>query len=82
MIKHFLHNPCYPRDLRVLDGDADRDRDADDLFRVSNDFVRRGTALASDVYLQNCGDILHRGDRRVAVHLQVRAKSPLGVGFG
>ena len=34
------------------------------------------------VYLHKCGGILHRGDRRVALHLQVRANSPLGVGFG
>lgn len=49
--------------------------DADLVLRLVNAFI-------SGVYLQNCGDNLHRGDRQVALHLQVRANSPLGVGFG
>ncbi len=49
--------------------------DADLVLRLVNAFI-------SGVYLQNCGDNSHRGDRRVALHLQVRANSPLGVGFG
>jgi hypothetical protein len=49
--------------------------DADLVLRLVNAFI-------SGVYLQNCGDNLHWGDRRVALHLQVRANSPLGVGFG
>jgi hypothetical protein len=41
-----------------------------------------GLRRENGVYLHKCGGILHRGDRRVALHLQVRANSPLGVGFG
>ena len=57
-------------------GDADLVLgDADLVLRLVNAFI-------SGVYLQNCGDNSHRGDRQVALHLQVRANSPLGVGFG
>jgi hypothetical protein len=49
-----------------------------DTDLVLGDALRR----ENGVYLQNCGDNLHCGDRRVVLHLQVRANSPLGVGFG
>ena len=64
-------------------GDADFVLGDADFVLGDADFVL-GDALRREngVYLHKCGGILHCGDRRVVLHLQVRANSPLGIGFG
>ena len=64
-------------DADLVLGDADFVLGDADLVLGDEDL-----RLENGVYLHKCGGILHRGDRRVALHLQVRANSPLGVGFG
>jgi cellulose synthase/poly-beta-1,6-N-acetylglucosamine synthase-like glycosyltransferase len=75
--KNGLHgNPFFYIFYFLVLGDADLvlgDADLGDVL---------GLRRENGVYLHKCGGILHRGDRRVALHLQVRANSPLGVGFG
>ena len=84
LITHFLYFYFFVLgDADLVLGDADFVLgDADFVLGDADLVLRLVNAFISGVYLQNCGDNLHRGDRRVALHLQVRANSPLGVGFG
>jgi hypothetical protein len=94
LINHFFYifyflNPLLDLDFAnilnfIIFFYLDADRVLGDAVRVLGDadlVLRRENVFISGVYLQNCGDNLHRGDRRVALHLQVRANS-LGIGFG